>query len=96
MFKVEDVKPLLGYKLRLRYSDGTEGVVDLSHLAGKGVFAAWQRAGAFEAVSIGASGEIRWGDAIDLCPDALYMQLTGKSPEDVFPNLKKAGVSARD
>lgn len=96
MFKVEDVKPLPGYKLRLRYCDGAEGLVDLSHLAGKGVFAAWKRAEAFEAVSIGSSGEIRWGESIDLCPDALYMQLTGKFPEEVFPNLKKAGVSARD
>ena len=37
---------------------------------------------------------IRWGDAIDLCPHALYMQLTGKSPEDIFPNLRKAAVNA--
>ena len=96
MFKVIDVKPLPQYKLLLRYSDGAEGVVDLSHLAGKGVFAAWDRAGAFENVSIGSGGEIRWGDAVDLCPDALYMQLTGKSPEEVFPNLKKAQASARD
>ena len=41
MFKVKHVKPLPEYKLQLRYSDGAEGVVDLSHLAGKGVFAAW-------------------------------------------------------
>jgi hypothetical protein len=94
MFKVEDVKALPGYRLRLRYSDGAEGVVDLSHLAGKGVFAAWDWAGAFEDVSIGSGGEIQWSSAVDLCPDALYMQLTGKSPEEVFPNLKKAAVSA--
>jgi hypothetical protein len=94
MFKIQDVKALPEYKLRLRYSDGTEGVVDLSQLAGKGVFVVWDRAGAFEDVSIGSGGEIRWGDAVDLCPDALYMQLTGKPPEEVFPNLKKAGVSA--
>ena len=96
MFKVVDVKPLPEFKLRLRYSDGAEGVVDLSHLAGKGVFRVWNRAGAFENVSIGSGGEIRWGDAVDLCPDALYMQVTGKSPDDVFPNLKRAGVNAGD
>ncbi len=94
MFKIEDVKPLPGYRLRLRYSDGTEGIVDMSHLAGKGVFAAWDRGGGFEDVSIGSGGELRWGDAVDLCPDALYMQLTGKSPEEMFPNLSKAGVRA--
>lgn len=45
-------------------------------------------------VSIGPAGEVRWGDDIDLCPDALYMQLTGKSPEEIFPNLKKAETNA--
>jgi hypothetical protein len=96
IFKVVDVKPLPEFRLRLRYSDGAEGVVDLSHLAGKGVFLAWDRAGAFGGVSIGSGGEIRWGDAIDLCPDALYMQVTGKSPHDVFPNLKRAAAYAGD
>jgi hypothetical protein len=43
MYKVEDVKPLPEYRLRMRYSDGIEGVVDLSHLAGKGVFVVCQR-----------------------------------------------------
>jgi hypothetical protein len=94
MFKIEDVTPLPGYRLSLRYSDGTEGIVELAHLAGKGVFAAWDRTGVFENVSIGSGGELRWGDAVDLCPHALYMQLTGKSPEEVFPNLNKAGVRA--
>lgn len=96
MFRIVDAKPLPGFKLRLRYSDGAEGVVDLSHLAGKGVFQAWDRSGAFEDISIGSAGEIRWGDAVDLCPDALYMQLTGKSPDEVFPSLKRAGAHARD
>jgi hypothetical protein len=70
--------------------------VDLSHLAGKGVFAIWDREGAFDNVSIGTGGEIRWGDTVDLCPDALHLQLTGKSPEEVFPNLKKVEARARD
>ncbi len=94
MFKIVDVSPLPEFKLRLRYSDGVEGVVDLSHLAGKGVFAVWQQPGMFEEVSIGSSGELRWGEHVDLCADALYMTLTGKSPEEVFPNLKKAESNA--
>ena len=94
MFRVVEVKPLPEFKLHLRYSDGVEGVVDLSHLVGKGVFRTWDRAGAFEKVAIGSSGEVRWGDDVDLCPDALYMQLTGKSPDEVFPNLKKAPIDA--
>ena len=35
------VKPREGYRIWLRYSDGEEGEVDLSHLVGKGVFKVW-------------------------------------------------------
>ncbi len=94
MFQVVNVVPLTDFKLHLRYSDGVEGIVDLSHLAGRGVFRAWNRPGVFENVAIGSAGEIRWGDDLDICPDALYMELTGKTPEDVFPNLKKNAVNA--
>jgi hypothetical protein len=94
MLKPIEVTPLPGYRLRLRYADGVEGEVDLSGLVGRGVFSVWNDPAAFQNVSIGTSGEIRWGDQADLCPDALYMEITGKSPDEVFPNLRKAGVDA--
>ena len=78
-----------GYRIWLRYADGAEGEVDLSHLVGKGVFAAWRDRAFFERVHIGAGRAIAWGDEIDLCPDALYLQLTGKKPEDIWPGLRK-------
>ena len=88
MFRPVEIAPLPKYRLHIRFADGVEGVVDLAHLVGKGVFALWNEPRAFEKVTIGPSGEIRWSDRVDLCPDALYMQVTGKSPADVFPNLK--------
>lgn len=63
-----DVKPLDTYRIWVKYSDGAEGIVDLTHLAGKGVFALWNAPGAFQDVHIGPSGEIAWSDEIDLCP----------------------------
>jgi hypothetical protein len=42
----------------------------------------------FEKVHIDPSGEIAWSDNINMCPDALYLKLTGKQPEDLFPNLR--------
>ena len=87
MHRPVEVTPLPDYRLHIRYDNGVEGDVDLSHLAGKGVFAYWTIAGNFERVSIGPSGSIQWTDAIDLCPDSLYMQITGKSPAEVFPSL---------
>ncbi len=88
MVKVVSVTPRDQYKLYVQYDDGVAGEVDLSHLVGKGVFAAWNDRAFFEAVTVGQHGEIKWGDDIDLCPDAIYLQLTGKSAEDLFPNLK--------
>jgi hypothetical protein len=76
------------------YKDGVEGEVDLSNLAGKGVFKAWYSAGVFEQVKIGTSGEIEWIGVGDLCPDALYLKLTGKPVEDYFPGLKMVESSA--
>jgi len=86
--KVTQVKALQDYKLELRFEDGKGGVVDLSRLAGKGVFAVWNDYKAFERVRIGGSGELVWNDQIDLCPDSLYLQATGQRAEDVFPALE--------
>ena len=78
------VRPLGLYRIWLRYQDGSEGEVDLSHLAGRGVFTAWEQEGAFAQVRLGSHGQVEWPGEIDLCPDALYLTLTGKRPEDVF------------
>ncbi len=94
VFKPIEVKALADYRLWLRYTDGTEGEVDLSHIAGRSVFAAWDDYRAFEKVHIRADGAIAWNDEIELCPDALYLRLTGKTPEEVFPKLKAADVNA--
>ena len=67
-----------GYSVLLSYDDGVSGAVDLSHLAGQGVFAAWHDRAFFEAVRLSESGGITWGNDIDLCPDDLYLRLTGK------------------
>lgn len=94
MFKPIEIKALPNYKLWVKYSDGVEGEVDLSHLAGKGVFALWNDYTAFEQVYIGSSGEIAWSDEVDICPDSTYMKITGKTPEQLFPNLQKAKTYA--
>ncbi len=82
------VKALPGYRLFLRYDDGVEGVVDLSDKVGTGVFAPLVDEQVFSQVAVGPEGSVVWGDEIDLCPDALYLQVTSKSPEDLFPKLR--------
>lgn len=63
-------------------------MVDLSDLVGKGVFELWQDIGHFAEFRIGPAGELAWSNQIDLCPDALYLRVTGKRPEDLFPLLE--------
>ncbi|MDA1051061.1 MAG: DUF2442 domain-containing protein [Planctomycetota bacterium] len=88
MTKLNAVTALAGYKLYLEYDDGVKGEADLSHLAGKGVFAAWNDLAVFQAVTVGAHGEIRWTEDLEFCADAMYLEITGKCAEDLFPNLK--------
>ena len=89
-----EVKALANYRIWLRYDDGTEGEVDLSDLAGRGVFKAWNDSTFYGSVRVGSHGAIEWGSDIDLCPDAMYMRLTGKSPEEVFPALSPEHADA--
>ena len=79
------VEPRGTYRIWLSYSDGSAGEVDLSHLAGGGAFKAWNDRDFFEAVHITEYDAIAWGEELELCPDALYMELTGKSLTDVMP-----------
>ena len=89
MVKITNVRVLQGYRLELAFDDGVCGVVDLSDLVGKGVFALSRDHHVFEQVRIGSFGELVWGNKIDLCPDSLYFRATGKKPEDVFPALRR-------
>ena len=81
---------LPNYRLYLEFADGEKGEVDLSDLAGKGVFEVWNDYGFFEQVHLSPHCSIQWSDEIELCPDALYMQLTGKTPEELGFNVNSA------
>ena len=74
-----------GYRIWLEYSDGTAGELDLSYLAGRGVFKVWEETARFETVHIGPAGGIAWGDDVELCPDDLYMRLTGRPLSAAMP-----------
>ena len=82
------------FRLFLRFDDGTSGEVDLSDLAGRGVFSAWLELGVFDQVRISDAGAAEWPGENDLCPDALYIRLTGKSPDEVLPALRRISTHA--
>lgn len=94
MIRPTDVKALPGHRIWLRYADGSEGTVDLSNIAGRGVFEAWNDRAFFETVRVAEGGAVAWREEIDLCPDALYLKLTGKAVEELFPKLRAEATDA--
>ena len=74
-----EVIPRPRYRLQLRYSNGVSGEVDVSHLVGRGVFKVWEDESFFLKVRLTPYGAVAWGREIELCADALYLQLPGQS-----------------
>lgn len=85
--RIKEAKVLDGYRLDLVFDDGTVGVADVSDLAGRGIFSAWNDRSLFENVTIGTGGELVWAGGPDLCADSLYLRVTGKRPAGIFPSL---------
>ena len=85
-----------GYSLWVRYNDGVEGEIDLSPRAGRGVFKAWDDPGVFESVSITPNRAIRWTEDAEMCADAVYLEITGKEPEEIMPDLRACTADSED
>ena len=85
--RITSAVPLTTFRLKLTFADGSIGEVDLSSFAGRGVFAAWNEPGVFEQVRVTDQGAVEWPGEIDLCPDALYLRMTGQQPDELFPSL---------
>lgn len=73
-WRVREVQPLPGYRLKVRFRDDTEGVVDLSRLVmgpRAGVFAALRDPALFAQVRV-EWGAVTWPGGLDLAPDAMH------------------------
>ena len=76
---VTQVEPREGFRIWLRYLDGPAGEIDLSDLTGKGVFRAWDDPGFLNRVHVAEHGAVAWSEEVELCPDALCIELTCRS-----------------
>ena len=79
--KVVEARPLAPYRVWVRFADGTEGVDDLSHLAGSGVFDQWEEPGVWEGLRI-VHDSLGWGsedptEVVDIAPEPLYLRVAG-------------------
>jgi len=78
MVRPTHVEALSGYRLRVTYSDGVAGEIDLSADVGRGVFAPLADEAFFRTVHIGRYGQIAWSEDIEICPDAAHDDIISK------------------
>lgn len=79
LYDVVAVEPRPDFRIWVRFEDGTEGEVDLSSLAGKGVFSRWKRNPEefFQAEVDNQSGTVVWPGGLDVAPDRMYREVMG-------------------
>lgn len=73
-WRVASVRALDGYRLHVRFIDGTEGEVwmdTLIHSPGAGIFGRLSDPKVFSSVGL-EYGVVTWPNGIDLAPDAMY------------------------
>ena len=80
LMDVVEVRPVVDYRLWLRFEDGSAGEVDLAaFVIFDGIFTPLREPGYFRSVRVDAdSGTIAWPNGADLDPDVLYARVTGR------------------
>lgn len=76
-WRVAEVEPLPGYRLHVRFNDGTSGIVDMAKFVTSdiaGVFAVLRDEELFRQVRINL-GAVSWPGELDLAPDAMHRAL---------------------
>ncbi|MCX6345039.1 MAG: DUF2442 domain-containing protein [Armatimonadetes bacterium] len=76
MHRVASVEPIENCRLRISFTDGLVGEVDLSEMVGKGVFEVLANPDEFAKVYVDEETHtVAWPGGIDLCPDSLYQDV---------------------
>ena len=88
MVKAIEVKALKNFQLFVKFNDGVEGVVDLSHLKNGEAFKFWDEPGNFEKVYLDGPG-IAWSDQLDIDALNVYLTLTKQSFEEFIKKQKQ-------
>jgi hypothetical protein len=70
---VVSVKPLDGYRLKLRFGDGARRIVDLKRILWGPMLRPLLKPSEFRKVRVNPEFNcVEWSNGVDLCPDALY------------------------
>jgi len=85
--KITSVAAIEKYKLKLRFSDGIQGIYNISDLSGQGVFKTWEIDNNFFKVFVNKeSGAISWPGDIEIDTLNAYCIIKGITPDKYFNN----------
>lgn len=76
-WRVAEVRALPGYRLQVRFNDGTEGCVDMAPFlrsSSAGIFATLRDEAVFREVGV-VLGAVTWPGGLDLAPDAMHREI---------------------
>jgi uncharacterized protein YfdQ (DUF2303 family) len=76
-WRVADLEALPGFRLRVCFNDGTEGIVEMAAFiksAAAGVFAALRDEKLFTRAKV-VLGAVTWPGDLDLAPDAMHREI---------------------
>lgn len=79
MERIESVRALEDFRLEVRFTDGTHGVVSLRERLFGPVFEPLQDPALFRQVRLDEYGAPCWPNGADLAPDGLYEQIRSAS-----------------
>lgn len=85
------------FQIWVRFDDGVAGIANLSDSAAVGgIFAQWSDEDFWRSAHIVAdSGAVAWGDGseVDVCPLSLYLDVTGKTFENLQAEAATTSVA---
>ncbi len=91
MIRIAQAVATEGLELELTFENGVSGTVDFSELAKSALFDPLTNDEFFRSVSIIRDGRaLAWKEELEICADSLFLRITGKHPEDIFPKAKAA------
>ncbi len=91
MIRIAQAEPVEALKVKLTFENGVVGTVDFSEPAASPLFDPLKNYDFFEGVSIVRDGRaLAWGEELEICADSLFLRITGKKPEEIFPKTKAA------
>ena len=89
---VVSVQALPEHRLRIRFDDGTEGIVDVTQLVQfTGVFEPLREPEFFKEVAVNTElGTVVWPNNADLDTDVLYAKVSGITVPEYAPEKQRA------